>query len=151
MNNTSQAWQLKLIQLLAVGGIVVAYFLLLYHEGVVSSACGTNNWSNCDAVSGPDAAFSSLGPIPVAALGLVGYITIFMLVWSQDVVPFVRQYMRELMMGVVSFALLFTGFLTALEAFVLHAWCQYCLLSAAIIVAMFALSISYLRTPKLAE
>lgn len=140
-------WQLRVIQLLAVGGMFVAYFLLLYHEGIISSACGVNDWSNCDAVSGPDAAFSSIGPIPVAALGLLGYLTIFLVAWARDVVPGLRRYTRELLMGLASFALLFTLALTALEAFVLRAWCQYCLLSAAIVLAIFILAISYLRAP----
>ena len=41
--------------------------------------------------------------------------------------------------------LLFTVGLTALELFVIHAVCRYCLVSAAIIVVMFLLAVSYLR------
>jgi uncharacterized membrane protein len=39
----------------------------------------------------------------------------------------------------------FTAYLTYLEAFVLHAWCRWCLGSAAIIVAIFVTSLLGLR------
>jgi uncharacterized membrane protein len=51
----------------------------------------------------------------------------------------------ELLVGLTGLALLFTLGLTALEVFVIHAVCRYCLISAAIILAMFVLAISYLR------
>jgi uncharacterized membrane protein len=42
---------------------------------------------------------------------------------------------------------LFTGYLTYLEAFVIHAWCRWCLGSAAIIAAIFLAALAGLRRP----
>lgn len=137
-------WQVRLIQLLTVPGLLVAFYLLLYHNGVLVASCKVGGWEDCGLVSGPNAPYASLGPIPVALIGLVGYATLFLLTWLPAWLPPLRRYLPELLVGVTGLALLFTLGLTALELFVIHAVCRYCLVSAAIIVAMFALAVSYL-------
>lgn len=138
-------WQVRLIQLLALPGLLVSYFLLLYHNGKLIAVCSPSGWDDCGIVSGPGAPFSSIGPIPVALIGLVGYVVIFLLTWLPDWLPSLKTYLPELLLGTVSLALIITAGLTALELFVIHAVCRYCLISAAIIIAMFVLAISYLR------
>jgi uncharacterized membrane protein len=140
-----EKWQVRLIQLLAVPGLLIAFYLLLYHNGVLTATCKIGTWEDCGLVSGPDAPYSSLGPVPVALIGLIGYAFIFLLTWLPDWIPAVENYLPELLIGATGLALLFTVGLTALELFVIHAVCRYCLISAAIIVVIFALAISYLR------
>jgi uncharacterized membrane protein len=82
----------------------------------------------------------------VALIGLVGYAVIFLLTWLPDWLPALRRYLPELLVGTIGLALLFTAGLTALEIFVIHAVCRYCLVSAAIIIVMFVLALSYLRS-----
>ena len=60
-------WQLKLIQLLAVPGLLVAYYLLLFHNGDLVAGCSSSGWDDCGLVSGPDGQFSAIGPIPGGA------------------------------------------------------------------------------------
>ncbi|MCA9957812.1 MAG: vitamin K epoxide reductase family protein [Anaerolineales bacterium] len=139
-------WQIKVIQLLSVAGIVVAFFLYLYHDGSLIGVCTASGWDDCGQVSGPDAPYSTVGPIPVALIGLVGYIFIFGLTWLRDWLPILDDYLPELMLGTTALAFLFTLWLTALEIFVIHAVCRYCVVSAVIITVMFGLSISYLRS-----
>lgn len=139
-------WQVRLIQLLALPGLLVAFYLLLYHNGALVAVCSANGWEDCGLVSGPNAPYSSLGPIPVALIGLIGYAVIFLLTWFPAWLPRLNAYLPELLVGVIGFALLFTTALTALEIFVIHAFCRYCLVSAGIILTMFALALSYLRT-----
>ena len=74
-------WQVRLIQLLAVPGLLVAFYLLLYHNGALVSACKVGGWEDCGQVSGPNAPYASLGPIPVALIGLVGYAALFLATW----------------------------------------------------------------------
>jgi len=138
-------WQIRLIQLLAVPGLLLAYFLYLFHEGVLVGVCEANSFWDCGQVSGPDAPYASIGPVSVALLGLVGYAAIFLAAWLQDWVALVDAYMPELMLGLTGTALLFSLGLTALEAFVIGAYCEYCVASAVIVLLMFILSISYLR------
>jgi uncharacterized membrane protein len=139
-------WSLKLIQLLSVPGMFLAYYLLLYHNGVIFSVCAPGGFEDCGVVSGPGAPYSSIGPLPVALIGLVGYIVIFLTIWLKDWVFFIDDYMPEIMLGLTGIAFLFSAFLTSLEVFVLHAYCRYCLMSAGIIVVMLILAIVYLRS-----
>lgn len=137
-------WPVKTIQLLAVPGMLVAYYLYLFHSGSLFTTCTVNDFFDCGQVSGPASPYSSIGPIPVALIGLLGYAAIFLLVWIQEWIEFVADNMPELMFGIVGLALLFTLGLTFLEMFVIHAFCQYCLYSAAIILVMFILTIIFL-------
>ncbi|NCF65161.1 MAG: hypothetical protein GWP61_04250 [Chloroflexi bacterium] len=139
-------WQARLIQLLAVPGIIVAYYLLLFHSGSLFTTCTVNDWFDCGQVSGPGAPYSSIGPIPVALLGLLGYALIFLVVWLKDWIHLVEDYLPELVFGIVGLAFLFTLGLTALELLVINAFCQYCLYSAAIVTIMFILAISYIHS-----
>ncbi|MBK8985855.1 MAG: vitamin K epoxide reductase family protein [Chloroflexi bacterium] len=139
-------WQLRLIQLLAVVGMFVAYFLLLYHNGVLLSVCAPNGFDDCGQVSGPGAPYASIGPIPVALIGLLGYITMFMVIWLKDWLSILQDYAPEIMVGLTGLAFVFTAYLTALEIFVIHAVCRYCLISAAIITVQLILSIIYMRS-----
>ena len=138
-------WQVRLIQLLTLPGLLVAFYLLLYHNGTVAGICAAQGFEDCGRVSGPEAPYSSIGPIPVALIGLVGYVVIFLLTWLPAWLPVLERYLPELLIGVIGLALLFTAGLTALEIYVIHAVCRYCLVSAGIIVVMFVLAISYLR------
>jgi uncharacterized membrane protein len=139
-------WQLRLIQLLAVVGMFIAYFLLLFHRGDLIGVCEPGGFEDCGRVSGPGAPYSTVGPIPVALIGLLGYIAMFMVVWLKDWVSVVDDYAPEILVGFTGLGFLFSMYLTALEAFVIHAYCRYCLISAGIIIVQLILAISYMRS-----
>lgn len=141
-----RAWQPRLIQLLAVPGLIVVFYLWLFHAGELkAAACGASGWDDCGAVSGPGAHYAAIGPIPVAAIGFAGFALIFLLVWLADFVIVLEENLPELLAGVTTLAFLFTLYLTGIELFVLHAVCRYCVASASIVAAMFVLAASYLR------
>jgi uncharacterized membrane protein len=144
-------WQLRLIQLLAVPGLIIAFYLLLYHNGDLVNVCKPSGWDDCGKVSGPDAPYASIGPIPVALIGLAGYITIFLATWLRDWIAMLDDYIPEVMVGLTGIAFLFSLGLTGLEIFVIQAICRFCVLSALLVTAMFILSISYLRQVDNAE
>lgn len=141
-----QNWQLRLVQLLAVPGLMLSFYLWLYHSGNLINVCTDSGWDDCGAVSGPGAAYSSIGPIPVALIGLLGYAVIFLLIWLSDWLPLLDVYLPEVMVGLTGVAFLFSLTLTALEVFVIHALCRYCVVSAVITTIMLILSIGYLRS-----
>ena len=93
--NWPEDWQIRLIQLLAVPGLMVAYYLLLYHNGALVNACSANGWDDCGKVSGPGAPYSAIGPIPVALIGLIGYAVIFLVSWLKDWWPLLDEYIRQ--------------------------------------------------------
>ena len=61
---------------------------------------------------------------------------------------FTEENLPELLIGTVGLAFLFTLYLTALEFFAIGLFCQYCVISAVIVLMMFILAISYLRTTR---
>jgi uncharacterized membrane protein len=141
-------WQALLVQLLAVPGMLVAYYLLLYHNGVLFTTCTISDIWDCGQVSGPGSPYSSIGPVPIALLGLSGYAAIFAAVWLREWIPFIDENLPELLMGLVGLAFLFSLGLTLLEAFVIGAYCQYCIVSAGIVLVMTILTVHYLITSR---
>jgi len=139
-------WQVRIIQLLTLPGMILAYYLLLYHNGSLIAGCTGNGWDDCGLVSGPDAAYSAIGPIPVALVGLIGYALIFLVIWLGEWWARLDDNLPELLIGLASSALLFTLGLTGLELFVIHSFCRYCIFSAVIVVIIFVLSLSYMRS-----
>jgi len=138
-------WPIRVVQLLALPGMLVAYYLLLYHNGDLIGACSASAWDDCGVVSGPGAKYASIGPIPVALIGLAGYVTIFLTVWLADWSAWIDENIPELMIVLTGLAFLFSFVLTALELFVINAICRYCVVSAIIVTIMLVLSIFYRR------
>jgi uncharacterized membrane protein len=138
-------WQVRLIQLLAVPGMLLAFYLLLYHNGKLIDVCTASGWDDCGKVSGPDAPYSAIGPVPVALIGLLGYAVLFSLAWLKDWSALIEDYLPELLVGLTAVAFLFTLVLTGLELFVIHAICRFCVVSAVIITIMFLLALHYMR------
>ena len=124
--NWPDDWPISIIQLLAVPGIIIAFFLLLYHNGNLIEVCSASSWDDCGKVSGPDGTYSAIGPFPVALIGMIGYSAIFLAVWLRDWWSFIDDYLPELLVGLTGLAFLFSVSLTALELFVIHAICRYC-------------------------
>jgi uncharacterized membrane protein len=138
-------WPVRVIQLLAVPGLLVAYYLWLYHEGSLVAACTGSGWDDCGRVSGPGAPYSSIGPIPIALIGFVGYAAIFGLIWLKDWLPWLEQNLPELLVGMTGLGFLFSLGLTLLELTVIHAICRYCVVSAVIMTVLFVLAVLNLR------
>ncbi len=138
-------WRLRLIQLLAVPGLLIAFYLLLFHNGDLVSICPPSGWEDCGIVSGPEGRFSSVGPIPVALIGLIGYAVIFAVVWLSDWSEWISLNAGPLLATLIGLAFLFSVGLTALEVFVLRAICRYCVVSAVIVAVMLVLAVGHVR------
>ncbi len=124
---------------LALAGFFVALYLSLWKLGVVGNlACGTGG---CEYVqTSPYAVFFG---IPVAFYGVAGYVALFAVSlaglqprWADRGEPTVA------LVALSGAGLAFTAYLTYLEAAVIRAWCQWCLVSAGIITAIFAVSLA---------
>jgi protein-disulfide isomerase/uncharacterized membrane protein len=131
---------------LCLAGAAVSGVLLGEHHGEpllvssVNEACGDGQTSGCEDVA--RSSWSSFAGLPVAAYGLVFYLSLALLL---ALALFAPADLREAMAGVVA-VLLALGLLVDLvllgvQAFAIHAYCTFCiltyLLSAAALFALF--------------
>lgn len=115
-----------LLLVLAILGIVVSSLALREHyRESGDSPCSINERWDCGIVN--HSPFAMLGPIPVATVGIIGYILM-------GVLAFLRSYRLLL---VPTFAgLTFSLYLAHIEKDVLGVWCVYCVISLGIISVM---------------
>lgn len=122
----------------ALIGVFIATYLLLYKLGAFGTIlCGTGG---CEVVqNSPWAVF--LG-IPVAAWGLAGYLAIFAVALAGIQPRFANQrWVPIALLALTGTALAFSIYLSILEEFVIHAWCQWCIASAVVAVLAFGLAL----------
>src|SRR5579863_6170046 len=120
-----------LLLILAVLGIIVSSLALREHyREYGDSPCSINEHWDCGVVN--HSPYAMLGPIPVAVVGIAGYILMAAL-------AFLRSYRLLL---VPTFAgLSFSLYLANIEKNVLGVWCIYCVISLGIISLMSLLSL----------
>lgn len=108
--------------LIALIGIVDASLALREHYRVGTSPCSINEKWDCGIVN--HSPYAVLGGIPVAVIGIAGYVLL-------GVLAFWRAYGFGLLASVVGLA--FSLYLANIEAHVLGVWCVYCAISLGII------------------
>ena len=118
---------------MALAGLVDSLYLTWYHYDPAVRVCVASG--GCEAVNG--SRFAMLGPVPVAILGVAGYLLIVAALAARRWGPPERRRAA----GYAAYALAAAGtafalYLTAVEAFILHAYCTWCLVSAALVTAV---------------
>jgi len=109
--------------MLALVGLADAIYLTVEHLTGQSLRCTIV--SGCSEVlSSP---YSHIGSIPLAAIGAFAYFAVFSLA---TLAAFHYQFALLLLKIMVAIMFLTTLWLLYLQAFVIHHFCQYCLLSA---------------------
>ena len=127
-----------LTALIALVGVFVATYLAFYKAGLIGTlACGTGS---CETVQ--QSPWANFLGFPVAVWGVGYYLAVFALAfvgtldrWADD---------RRISLGLVlltAWGVIFSGYLTYLELFVIHAICRYCVVSAVLAVIVFLLSV----------
>ena len=124
---------------LALIGLADAIYLTYSHVAGVETACPTGSAIfNCDLVQ--HSIYSTLAGIPIVFPGLLGYIAVVAVLLLDGRIPFFTQRGPLLAFGLTLIGFLFSGYLTAIEAFVLFAWCMWCMISATVMTILFVLS-----------
>jgi len=115
-----------LLIILAVLGIVVSSLALREHyREYGDSPCSINEHWDCGVVN--HSPFAMLGPIPVAVVGILGYVLM-------GALAFFRSY--RLLLVPTFGGLAFSLYLANIEAHVLGVWCVYCVISLGIVSLM---------------
>ncbi|MGI8481513.1 MAG: vitamin K epoxide reductase family protein [Chthoniobacterales bacterium] len=116
---------LTITAVVALLGLADATYLTVAHLAGDDSVCGPSK--DCAIVLG--SVYASVRGIPAAAFGALGYFVVFALATLAAV-----GYARARTFLAIGVAAMFLGtlFLLYVQAFVLHAFCPFCLLSAAL-------------------
>ncbi len=126
-----------LAALLALAGLFVALYLTLYKLGYIGTlVCAVGS---CETVQ--TSKWATFLGLPVGAWGVAYYAAIFALAVA-GLMPALaeRRWVSQVLVAVTGFGVLFSLWLTYLELFVIHAICQWCVMSALIAVALFVTS-----------
>ncbi len=117
----------------AVGTLVSGYLTWVHYSGSLALCIGVGG---CEAVQ--TSRFATLGPVPVALVGLAGFVAILVVA-----IAHARGAAWSLtpLFGLSLAATLYVAYLTYVEVFVLGAICPWCVAVAACSVGVFALAL----------
>jgi uncharacterized membrane protein len=129
----------RAIAVLALLGVLDATYLLLGKLGITGGyVCSVGG--GCEVVN--TSPYSEFIGIPVAAIGALGYLAIFIVALGAIQPHWLADRRPDLLLGLLSgVAVAFSLYLTYTELFILRAVCQWCIVSQALIVAIFVLSL----------
>ena len=125
------------IALLAVAGLVVSYLALRVHYSTDVQPCDINEHWDCGVVN--HSPFAMVGPVPVAAIGMAGYVLLAGLAMLGR---------RTLVAAGAVVGLAFALYLSHVEKDVLTVWCLYCVISQGLIFLIAVLSTIWVRTAR---
>ena len=124
-------------------GLADAIYLTVEHV--------TGQSVRCTIVAGCSEVLSSryavVAGLPLAAVGAAAYFSVFSLA---TLAAFGYRVAGTLMTALVLLMFLFSLWLIYLQAFVIHAFCQFCLLSAAVTTALTVIALLARRTARVA-
>jgi uncharacterized membrane protein len=136
--NGARLWRLSLI--LTMIGIVISGYLTYTKLTGTSVAC-VKEIGNCDAVQASIYGYlGGYGGIPVAYVGLAGYLVIFGLLMLENRIRLLRRYGKIVLFVLTLGGFLFSAYLVTVSLFILHESCQWCLASAATMTTLFLIS-----------
>lgn len=133
----------RVMLVIAALAILLTIYLVYVHYSGAKPVCSSTG-NTCLKVQ--TSVWSKVGPIPVALIGLIGYIAIFGSLLAPD-----RDETRVLTLGMTLFGVCFSGYLTYRELFTLHEICEECVASAVMVTLLFIGSVwRFLATDDLA-
>ena len=131
-----------IVAALALAGIFISLYLTLYKLGVIGElSCSIGS---CETVN--TSKWSSFLGLPVAGWGLLFYSEVFVIALLGTTRRFEDEPAVSLLLLIeTAIGVLFSAWLTWLELVVIHAICIWCVTSAIIVTAMFAVSVADYR------
>jgi uncharacterized membrane protein len=124
--------------LISLLGLLLGAYLSLYKFGYIGTlSCSVGS---CETVQ--TSRWSVLFGIPVATWG-VGFYALMLALTIAGLQPRFEDS-RPLSVAMVlltAWGVIFTAWLNYLEGFVIHAWCEFCLMSAALVLLLFVFAV----------
>ncbi len=131
-----------IIAVLALIGGFVAVYLALFKMGYIGQL--TCSIGGCERVN--TSSWATFLGIPVALWGVGFYLVTFLVAFIGTLDRLVGDRRIAVLLTVLTgTGVIYSAWLTYLELFVIHAICQYCVVSAIVVTVMFVVSMLELR------
>jgi uncharacterized membrane protein len=117
----------RVIAITALLGLAVAGYLTYVHYAELEPFCAGGG-GGCEKVQ--NSSYAELAGIPVAVLGLIGYVLILASLW----IPGDNGRLAGALLALVGFG--FSAYLTWAELFEIDAICQWCVASAVLMTIL---------------
>ncbi|HUP90064.1 MAG TPA: vitamin K epoxide reductase family protein [Longimicrobiales bacterium] len=125
------------IAVLALIGLLISTYLTLHKFGIIGTlACGTGS---CETVQ--TSKWAVFMGVPVPVLGLIGYAVLLVAALVGLSAPS-NKSVSIAIFALANGALMFSIYLSLIEHFKIHAWCRWCIASAAITVLIWVASLA---------
>jgi uncharacterized membrane protein len=121
-----------LIALVALAGAAVSALALRVHYSTDTEPCSINERWDCGIVN--RSPFAEIAHIPVAAIGIAGYLALGGLALARR---------RTMALAAALIGLAFALYLAHIERDVLMVWCLYCVISLGIVALLTLLSLGW--------
>lgn len=121
------------ILILAFAGLADSFYLAQSAESGTPLICDIQNFTGCNVVAASE--YSRVFGIPLAEYGVFFYGVLFVLAAIE--LALFNRFLRRVLQAVTVLGVLFSLYFSALQIFVINAFCIYCVASA--IIALLAL------------
>ncbi len=125
-----------LAALIALAGLCDAIYLTIHHLTGEKVPCSITG-GGCEAVL--NSPYAEIGGIPLSIFGAIAYFVAFSLA---ILAAFGNRLLWKLFGVQITLMASYSIYLIYLQKFVIHEFCQYCLLSAAITLTLFIIAVS---------
>jgi uncharacterized membrane protein len=130
-------WLYRVSAILVIVGLLVSIYMTIYKITSNDAMClGSGECSTVNA-----SRYSEVYGIPVAAVGVAGYLAILLVHWFEQRDKFFEKNGLMLIFGMALAGFLFTVYLIYVEFAILQALCPFCLASQAAMSVIFVISI----------
>jgi uncharacterized membrane protein len=133
--NTLRRRLYAVASIVALLGLADGVYLTVEHVTGRTAECIAS--SGCQDVL--SSKYAAIGPVPLAAIGALAYFTAFS---AALLSAFGYGKCEALFMLTVGIMFVTTAWLLYLQAFVLHAFCDYCLFSASVTTVLTAIAVT---------
>ncbi len=131
--------------ILSLAGIVLSGYLLANHFGLGTGVCNISPTIDCDKVNASP--YSSILGIPVALIGLLGFVAMFVVGYAGRFYPdtWIGERHGRLLILLAGVGAAFGVYLTYIELFVILAICPFCVAAFGVNLAILGLAVVWLR------
>lgn len=130
-----QIKSISAVLFLSLLGLSIAGYLLISYSGSRPVLCFN---TGCETVR--NSSYSNLFGLPVPLFGVLGYSAIALICIMSVLRKFPLGHIKKLLLFFGIFGFVLSAYFTYLEAFVIRAWCLWCVISAVIMTAIFLLT-----------